>query len=98
MTKKEILKKFSITFNQEQLLDLYINTLKKYNTHTNLVGKSTLQNPWQRHILDCIQILPLIENKKNAILDMGTGAGLPGLILSIMGCSNVTLIDSNNKK
>ena len=98
MTKEEIIKNFNISSNQEKLLDTYILNLKKYNKHTNLVGSSTLEDPWKRHILDCLQILPTLNNYNCSILDMGTGAGLPGLILSIMGCQNVTLIDSNNKK
>ena len=66
--------------------------------HTNIAGKSTLLNTWNSHVVDCLQILPFISNKSLTILDMGTGAGLPGNILSIMGCLNVTLVDSNNKK
>ena len=98
MTKEEIIKKFNINSHQEKLLDTYIFNLKKYNKHTNLVGGSTLEDPWNRHILDCLQILPTLNNYNSSILDMGTGAGLPGLLLSIMGCKNVTLVDSNNKK
>ena len=98
MTKGEIIKKFNISSSQEKLLDTYLFNLKKYNKHTNLVGSSPLEDPWKRHILDCLQILPKLKNYNYSILDMGTGAGLPGLILSIMGCENVTLIDSNNKK
>ena len=63
-----------------------------------MVGGSTLEDPWKRHILDCLQILPKLNNYNCSILDMGTGAGLPRLLLSIMGCQNVTLVDSNNKK
>ncbi len=98
MTKEEIIKTFNINSRQEKLLDTYIFNLKKYNKQTNLVGSSTLEDPWNRHILDCLQILPKLNNYNCSILDMGTGAGLPGLLLSIMGCQNVTLVDSNNKK
>ena len=98
MTKDEIIKKFNINSSQEKLLNTYIFNLKKYNKHTNLVGNSTLEDPWKRHVLDCLQILPTLNNYNHSILDMGTGAGFPGLILSIMGCKNVTLVDSNNKK
>jgi 16S rRNA (guanine527-N7)-methyltransferase len=63
-----------------------------------LVGRSTLENPWASHILDSLQILPHLKNKKVTILDMGTGAGFPGAVLSIAGCENVTLVDSNGKK
>ena len=98
MKKTEILKTFSVSKKQEHLLDQYILFLLEYNAHTNLVGKSTLLNPWKSHILDSLQILPLLEKKHLSILDMGTGAGFPGSVLSIAGCKNVTLIDSNGKK
>ena len=98
MKKIEIITKFAISKKQESLLEQYIFFLLKYNSHTNLVGKSTLLNPWKNHILDSIQIMPLIDNKHLSILDMGTGAGFPGNILSIAGCKDVTLIDSNQKK
>ena len=69
-----------------------------YNTHTNIVGKSTLLNPWKNHVLDSLQILPFIKDKNSSILDMGTGAGMPGVLLSIVNCVDVTLVDSNGKK
>ena len=72
--------------------------LKEYNLHTNLVGRSTLNNPWKSHILDSLQLLNFIISKKLSILDMGSGAGLPGIPLSILGFHNVTLVDSNGKK
>ena len=98
MNQLEIINLFNLNKKQKELFDQYILELIKYNKHTNLVGKSTLIDPWKSHILDCLQILPLINNKKTSILDMGTGAGLPGILFSILGFSNVTLVDSNRKK
>ena len=93
-----ILNHFPISKNQEAILQKYLDKLQNYNSHTNIVGKSTLLKPWISHILDSLQILPFIQNKKFSILDMGTGAGLPGIVLNVLGCSNVTLVDSNQKK
>ena len=98
MEKKEILNNFLISTKQEATLQEYLDKLQNYNSHTNIVGKSTLLKPWISHILDSLQILPFIQNKKFSILDMGTGAGLPGIVLNLLGCSNVTLVDSNQKK
>ena len=98
MEKKNILKNFLLDKKQEALLQEYIDRLAEHNSHTNLVGKSTLINPWVSHILDSLQILNFIANKSLSILDMGTGAGFPGNVLSIAGCKNTTLIDSNGKK
>ena len=98
MEKNFFLKRFSIDEEQEANLHEYIDSLKEHNMHTNLVGKSTLKNPWISHILDSLQVLDFVENKQFSILDIGTGAGLPGIVLSISGCKNVTLVDSNGKK
>ena len=98
LEKKEIIKKFAINSDQEEIFNKYINILKNYNQHTNLVGKSTLINPWKNHILDSLQLLFHIKDKKKSIIDMGTGAGFPGVVLSVMGHQNIALVDSNQKK
>lgn len=98
MDKEKILKTFSINEKQRCDLEKYLKLLSEYNSHTNIVGKSTLEDPWKSHILDSLQLLYFIEKKSLSILDMGTGAGLPGCVLNIAGCLNVTLVDSNQKK
>ncbi|SVC48274.1 uncharacterized protein METZ01_LOCUS301128, partial [marine metagenome] len=98
LNKEEILTKFSIHSRQEKNLQKYIDSIIKYNFHTNLVGKSTLADPWSKHILDSLQLISFIKNKSHSILDMGTGAGLPGVVLSIVGYKNISLVDSNGKK
>ena len=97
-SKVEIIKKFGLAPEQSSKIELYIQEICEYNNHTNIVGKSTLKNPWKSHVLDSIQISNFITDKKSSILDMGTGAGLPGLILAINNCTDVSLIDSNIKK
>ena len=97
-TLNKIKNTFSINSSQEIKLIKFLKELAIHNKHTNLVGKSTLVNPWRSHILDCIQVSPFIKNRNSTILDMGTGPGLPGLVLSIIGYKNVNLVDSNRKK
>ena len=89
---------FSVDSSQEIKLIKFLKELAIHNKCTNLVGKSTLVNPWRSHILDCIQVSPFIKNRNSTILDMGTGPGLPGLVLAIIGYKNVNLVDSNRKK
>ena len=98
MEKTNIIKKFLISKKTESDFQQYLDILAEYNSHTNLVGRSTLVSPWNSHILDSLQLMPFIKNKNLSILDMGTGAGFPGNVLSIAGCKNVTLVDSNGKK
>mgnify|MGYP000085363044 CR=1 FL=1 len=98
MNKKQIIQSFLINKKQEFFFETYLETLKEYNVHTNVVGKSTLEDPWTKHFLDSLQVSSFVENKTTSIIDMGTGAGFPGLVLSIMGYSDVTLVDSSSKK
>ena len=72
--------------------------ITNHNKHTNLVGKSTIENIWNRHILDCLQLSNYINEKKFKIFDLGTGAGLPGILLAILGYKNVLMVDSVKKK
>ena len=96
--QSDIFNCYNLSKNQLALYNSYILLLNEWNKKFNLVGKSTLIDPLKSHILDCIQISTFIKNKKANIVDLGTGAGLPGIILVICGYSNVSLIDSNNKK
>jgi len=97
-SKDNAIKQFGLTQKQSDKIDKYIQEINIYNAHTNIVGKSTLIDPWKSHILDSVQIGSFIHNKNSTILDMGTGAGIPGLILAINNFKNVSLVDSNLKK
>ena len=98
MIKEDVIKIFNLKKVETIALNKFVSELKKINSSRNLVGKSTLLNPWDRHICDSLQIMSFIKNKNSSILDMGTGAGLPGIVLSILGYKNITMIDSRKKK
>ena len=97
-SKEEIIALFSLSQSHVLKLEKFLFEINSYNSITNIVGKSTMLNPWNRHILDSLQISYFIKNKKSNIIDMGTGAGIPGIILSIIDYKNISLIDSNIKK
>ena len=68
-----------------------ITSLKKYeeilikaNKTLNLVGKSTIENIWSRHFLDSVQIIDFIDKNDKTLVDIGSGAGFPGLVIAIM--------------
>ncbi|MHA6287910.1 16S rRNA (guanine(527)-N(7))-methyltransferase RsmG [Maricaulis sp. CAU 1757] len=73
------------------------------NTHTNLVGRSTLENFWERHALDSYQLLEHVPATTRRIADLGAGAGFPGIALALglrdrgQDC-RVVMIDSVGKK
>ena len=98
MNKDDVVSKFVLNKAQVDKLDFYLSSIIKHNKHTNLVGKSTIENIWDRHVLDCLQLTEHISNKKLKILDLGTGAGLPGVLLSVVGYQRVLMVDSIKKK
>ena len=78
--------------------DIYLKLLSEWQQKLNLVGLSTLNNPWERHILDCGQLANFINKKDEKVFDIGSGAGLPGIVLGIMGYKNMVLVESDFKK
>jgi len=79
-------------------INMYKEMLIDENSRINLVSKSTLDDIDNRHFLDSAQLMPLIMNKNKTLLDVGTGAGLPGIILAIAGCKKVNLVEKQSKK
>ena len=79
-------------------LDAYLELLGQWQKRTNLVGPSTLADPWRRHILDAAQLCEHIPLTARNLADLGSGAGLPGLILAILGVPNVTLVEADRRK
>jgi 16S rRNA (guanine527-N7)-methyltransferase len=79
-------------------LQAYVDLLIAWNQRINLVGPRTLDDVWRRHILDSAQLAPLVPSQTRSLVDLGSGAGLPGLILAIMGISTVHLIEADSRK
>ena len=98
MDKKSVIKNYNLNERQVDLIDSYIQKLKKINQIHNLVGPSTIDVAWDRHINDSLQLSKFILKKNMSIIDLGTGAGLPGVILHIFGYKNILLVDSKMKK
>ena len=65
-------------------LKKYENTLIKANKSLNLVGNSTINVIWTRHFLDSVQVIDFIDKKDKTLIDLGSGAGFPGLVLAIV--------------
>ena len=73
-------------FSDEKLdkLIIYVNELLNFNKKYNLISKNSEKLIWSRHILDSAQLVKFIDPKENhSLADFGTGAGLPGIVLSI---------------
>ena len=76
----------------------YLTSLEKWQRRINLVSNSTLANAWQRHILDSGQLAAYYPPQTRQILDVGSGAGFPGIVLAIMGGVTVDLVESDQRK
>lgn len=89
----------SITPNMKQQLEEYANFLLEYNEHTNLTAIKTKEEVYLKHFYDSLTLKKIANLENGALLDVGTGAGFPGLVLAIIFPNlDVTLLDSNNKK
>ena len=79
-------------------LTKYVDFLIEYNNKINLIGKSTINDIWDRHITDSLQLVKNIDNYNIKIADLGSGAGLPGIPLSIIGIKEVHLFEKSVRK
>lgn len=84
-------------------LERYAALLRKWQRAINLVGADTLPDLWRRHFLDSAQLRPLVPAGARTLLDLGSGAGFPGLVLAILGLSEEHwpeshLVESDSRK
>jgi len=79
-------------------LERYATLLATWNKRINLVGASTIRDLWRRHMLDSAQLRWYIPKHARTLVDIGSGAGFPGLVLAIMGVPEVHLVESNQRK
>jgi len=84
-------------------LRIYAATLVKWNSSINLVSKSSLNDLWSRHFLDSAQLLAVAGTKYSKWVDIGSGAGFPGLVVAIMAHGSgidaeFVLIESDGRK
>ena len=79
-------------------LRTYAALLQKRNRTLNLVSASTIPDLWRRHFFDSAQLAPLAPAGTRAWLDIGSGAGFPGLVLAIVGAGEVHLVERSRKK
>ncbi len=87
--------------HEEKNYKPYIELLKKWQNSINLISNFDVNNIYDRHILDSIKLSNYIKkyfDENTKIIDIGSGAGFPGMILAIEGFKNINLIESNHKK
>ncbi len=82
-------------------LEVFVAFLRREALSQNLIAASTLDSVWSRHIVDSAQLLKLLPAaapQNDSWIDLGSGAGFPGLIIAILSVYNVTLVESRGRR
>ncbi len=102
LTPEEFQRQTGVSRETLERLKAYAELLVKWNDRINLVAESTLGDLWRRHMLDSAQLFPLLPKvspgHRRVLVDLGSGAGFPGMVLSVLGAGDVHLVDSDQRK
>ena len=80
-------------------LEAFVELLGRWQKAINLIGRTTVEDVWVRHILDSAQLLPAISGQVKSLTDLGSGGGFPGLVVaSLRPDLDVTMIESDARK
>ena len=95
--------KYDLNVSRETFskLEAFADLVRKWNPKINLVSKNSLDDLWQRHILDSVQVFELAEGEGHWV-DLGSGGGLPGIVVAILNQEaqtfQVTMVESDQRK
>ena len=89
---------FAVSRETLAKLDHYVALLAKWQKSINLVSAKTLDDVWERHILDSAQLLSHLPKDPVRILDLGSGAGLPAVIIALLSDHHVEMVESDSRK
>jgi 16S rRNA (guanine527-N7)-methyltransferase len=92
------LEALNVSRESQQKIELYVNLLLTWQKRFNLIGPATASSVWERHVVDSLQLLPLLPRHTTVIAELGSGAGIPGLVVAIAAGLEVHLYESNGKK
>ena len=98
LTPEEFAATCNVSRETLQRLERYAEALVKWQRSINLVAASSLNDLWCRHMLDSAQLLPYLPSHVGCLVDMGSGAGFPGLVLAILGVRSVHLVEADVRK
>ena len=97
---KQRAKKIEVELNDNQLelFFRYKNLILEWNEKINLTAIKEDEDFINKHFIDSLTIVKYLKNKENRVIDVGTGAGFPGIPVNIYGKCNIVLFDSLNKR
>ncbi len=90
---------FGVSRETTEALDVFVALLLQWNRRINLVGDArSAEEVWRRHVGDSLQLLPLLPPEPTPLLDIGSGAGFPGLVLAAATGWETRLVESDKRK
>ena len=79
-------------------VETFVALLLQWQERINLISPASIASIWERHVIDSLQLLPLVPSGSKAVADLGSGSGFPALPLAIASGLTFHLYESNNKK
>lgn len=89
---------FTVSRETGEKLEAFIAFLKREAESQNLISASTLDHIWDRHIVDSAQLLRFCPDGPQTWIDLGSGAGFPGLVVALLSSHRVTLVESRGRR
>ena len=101
--EKFLIERLDVSRETIQLLRIYSEELAKWNAKINLVSNSTIDDIWSRHILDSAQLYQNVVQEAKSWVDLGSGAGFPGMVVAILAQAKnqhlkFNLVESDSRK
>ena len=103
MTPQDALSGFDVSRETTDKLKAYVALIEKWNPAINLISKASMDQIWQRHIADSLQVASLMTKDQQSWADLGAGGGLPGLVVAILASEkapglSVDLVEVDQRK
>jgi len=95
--------RFDVSCETLDRLDVYVGLLRKWSRAINLLGPTEIDEIWRRHLFDSAQLIDYLPNGATSWLDLGAGAGFPGMVCAVLLCQAdprlyVELVESDQRK
>ncbi|NRA73883.1 MAG: 16S rRNA (guanine(527)-N(7))-methyltransferase RsmG [Rickettsiales bacterium] len=94
----DIFKSLNVSRETFSLVESFVQLLLKWNKKINLISRHSSNLVWQKHIIPSAQLIRYINIENPLIMDVGSGAGFPGIILAIIKGWQVILVEKSKKK
>jgi 16S rRNA (guanine527-N7)-methyltransferase len=103
LTPAEVCQAFGVSRETFARIEAHISLLTRWNARINLVSKATIDTVWTRHVADSLQLFDLAPRSASTWIDLGAGAGFPGLVVAALAAEkqpglHVTLVESDARK